>query len=86
MKTYLYPRNLTASASVWLWRLQDFLILTVAGMISLFMVMNLRSLLPAALTLCYGFLTIRIDESTILDNIRYASRFLIATVQYYEWR
>lgn len=43
-------------------------------------------MLPAAATLCYGFLTIRMDDTTILDFIRYAGRYFITTQQYYEWR
>ena len=36
--------------------------------------------------LLYGFLTIRMDDTTILDFIRYAGRYFITTQQYYEWR
>ena len=34
MRTYLYPQNLKASANLWLWSLRDFLILSIAILIS----------------------------------------------------
>ena len=43
-------------------------------------------MLPAALTLGYGFLTIRLDDATIVDFIHYAVRYFLTTQQYYEWR
>lgn len=43
-------------------------------------------MLPAALTLGYGFLTIRLDDATIVDFIYYAVRYFLTTQQYYEWR
>ena len=42
--------------------------------------------MPAAVTLCYGFLTIRMDDTTVLDFMRYAVKYLISTQQYFEWK
>lgn len=42
--------------------------------------------LPMALTLVYAFLTIRMEESTVLEFIFRAARFFITTQQYYEWK
>ena len=39
----------------------------------------------AAVTLCYGFLTIRMDDTTVLDFMRYAVKYLISAQQYFEW-
>lgn len=86
MRQYLYPHNLKATANMWLWSLKDFAILGVAALLSIVIVVNLRWLLPAAATLTYGFLTIRLDDTTILDFIKYAGRYLLTTQQYYEWR
>jgi hypothetical protein len=71
---------------MWLWGLRDFAILGIAAMLSVVALVKLGTMLPAALTLCFGFLTIRLEETTILDFIRWAARFLISTQQYYEWR
>lgn len=86
MTEYIYPKNLKATAQMWLWSLRDFAILAVAALISMVAIVELRLLLPAAATLCYGFLTIRMEDTTILDYIRYAGRYLLTTQQSYEWR
>ncbi len=86
MKHYLYPQNLKATADLWLWRLRDFVILAVAALLSALALVQLHLVFPAAVTLCYGFLTIRMDDTTVLDFMRYAVRYLISTQQYFEWR
>lgn len=84
MTHYIYPQNLKATANLWFWGLRDFAILGVAALLSMVALVELRFLLPAAATLCYGFLTIRMDDTTILDFIRYAGRYFITTQQHYE--
>lgn len=86
MTHYLYPQNLKAAANLWLWSLRDFAILSVAALLSIVILVELNILIPAAMSLCYGFLTIRMDDTTILDFIRYAVRYFLTTQQYYEWR
>lgn len=86
MTSYIYPQNLKATANLWFWSLRDFTILGVAALLSVVMLVQLHFMIPAAVTLCYGFLTIRMDDTTILDFIRYAVRYFISTQQYYEWR
>lgn len=75
MTHYIYPQNLKATANMWLWSLRDFAIMGVAALISIVILVELHLMLPAAATLCYGFLTIRMDDTTILDFIRYAGRY-----------
>lgn len=86
MTQYLYPQNLKATANLWLWSLKDFTILGVSLLLSIVVLVQFRWLIPIAVTLCYGFLTIRMDETTILDFIQYAVRYFISTQQYYEWK
>lgn len=86
MTHYLYPQNLKASANMWFWSLKDFCILGIAALLSILILVELHVLLPAAATLCYAFLTIRMDDTTIMDFLRYAARYFITTQQYYEWR
>jgi len=86
MKTYLYPQHLRASANLWLWNLRDFLILCIAVLISAVILLNSGVMLPGAVSLAYGFLTIRKDETAVLDSIGYGVRFFISGQQYYEWR
>ncbi len=86
MTQYLYPQNLKATANLWLWSLRDFAILGVAALLSVLILVQLRWIAPAALTLCYGFLTIRLDDTTVLDFLTYAVRYFITMQQYFEWR
>lgn len=86
MTHYLYPQNLKATANMWLWSLRDFAIMSIAALLSIVMMVQLRFMLPAAATLCFGFLTIRMEDTTVLDFIRYAARYFITAQQYYEWR
>ena len=86
MTQYLYPQNLRATANLWLWSLKDFCILGITALLSIVILVQTGILIPVAVTLCYGFLTIRLDETTILDFIKYAVKFFISTQQYFEWR
>lgn len=86
MITYLYPQDLKAKATLWLWGLRDFTVLCVAILVSAVILVNSGIMLPAALSLCFGFLTIRADDTTILDYIRNAARYFLTTQQYFEWR
>ncbi len=86
MTQYIYPQNLKAKANLWFWGLRDFVIICVAALISVVIVINAGLLLPAALTLCYAFLSIRIKETTVMENIGFAFRYFLTTQQHYEWR
>lgn len=86
MKEYLYPQNLKAKANLWLWNLKDFAIIGIGALLSIVALVNFGWMIPAVATLVYAFLTIRLDETTMLDYIKSAVKFLITTQQYYEWR
>ena len=86
MTTYLYPQNLKATANLWLWGLRDFAILCVAALLSVLALVQLHFMVPAAVTLCFAFLTIRMDDSTLLDFLKYAVLYFISSQQIYDWR
>lgn len=86
MTQYLYPQNLKATANLWLWSLKDFCILGIAALLSIVILVQTRFAVPVAVTLCYGFLTIRMDDTTVMDFMKYAVRYFISTQQYFEWR
>ena len=73
-------------ANLWMWSLKDFAVLSIAALLSIVALVQLRIMIPAAATLCCGFLTIRLDDTTILDFMKYAVRYFISTQQYFEWR
>ena len=86
MKTYLYPQNLKASANLWLWSLKDFAILVVAGLIAVLILVNTFVFIPVIAVLIYAFMTIRLEDITIMDFIRYAVKFFITTQQSFLWK
>ena len=86
MKTYLYPQNLKSTANLWLWSLKDFTIGIIAALVSAFILANTGVVVPAALTLLYAFLTIRLEENTVLDFIRNAIKYFVTTQQHFNWR
>ena len=86
MQTYLYPQNLKATANLWLWGLKDFTILIIAALLSVLVLVKTGVLLPVVAALIYAFMTIRLEDTTILDFIRWAVKFFITTQQYFEWR
>lgn len=66
--------------------MKDFIILCIAVLISVVLFVKLGWIIPAAITMCYAFLTIRKDEVTVLDYIKFAVRYFMTNQQYYEWR
>lgn len=86
MTQYIYPQNLKATANLWLWELRDFCIIGIAALLSVVILVYVQFFAPAVVTLCYAFLTIRMDDTTVLDYMKYAVKFLISTQQYFEWR
>lgn len=85
MTQYIYPKNLKASANLWLWNLRDFAVLCVGLLISVAALTQLRLVLPFALTAAFAFLSIRLEETTVLDYLRCAAKFLIFSQQTYTW-
>ena len=85
-KQYIYPQNMRASATLWLWSLKDFAIIVVGALFSAMALATTRILIPAVLTAAFAFLSIRSDETTILDFIKYAVRYFISTQQVYYWK
>ena len=83
---YIYPDNLTAKATLWLWELRDVGIIGVGLLISVFALAQLRFFVPIVLTALYAFLSIRFDGSSILDFIRYAAAFFFGRPQTFDWR
>lgn len=86
MTRYLFPHNLKAKANIWLWQLRDFAVIGIAILLSVIALVSFRWLVPTAITLCYAFLTVRLDDTSIMDYMRYAIRYFIVSPQYYEWR
>lgn len=85
-KVYIYPQNMRASATLWLWSLKDFAVIVIAALFSALVLATTHILIPAVITAAFAFLSIRSDDTTVLDFIKYAVKYFISTQQYYEWR
>ena len=85
-KQYIYPQNMRTQAKLWFWNLKDVIILAIALTMSVVSWAKLGFILPAALTLGYAFLSIRMDEYSVLDFIRRAWRYFVSTQQYFNWK
>lgn len=83
---FIYPQNMKAKANMWLWSLKDFAIIGIGALLSAVFLIYLHKLLLAGIVAVYAFMTIRLDETTVMDYIRYAFRYFITTQQYFEWR
>ena len=82
---FIYPENLKARATVWLWELRDVAIIGVGALLSVLILVQTGLLPPLVLTALYAFLSIRLEGASILDLLRYAVCFLLLKQQYYEW-
>lgn len=82
---YIYPDNLKSQAVLWLWQLRDIGIIGIGCLVSVFALAQLQLLLPIVATAVYAFLTIRFEDTSILDFICYACAFFITRRQFYEW-
>lgn len=86
MNTYIYPQNLKETPKLWFWGLKEITIGGVALLISIVALTQVGFVFPLVGTLVYAFLTIQLDDSSILDFIKRAARFFIFGQQFYIWR
>ena len=85
-KQYIYPHNMRTKVKLWFWTLKDLIILGVALTLSVVSWVKIGFILPAALTVVYGFLTMRFEDTSILDFIKTACRYFVGSQQYFEWK
>lgn len=74
-KLYIYPENMTAKATLWMWTLRD---LTISGTLLLMgflMFAYLHTSLVMVIGATYAFLAIRFGDICILDYLRHAAQF-----------
>lgn len=83
---YLYPDDLTARATLWLWTLRDMAFIGIGALLSALALTQTGLVLPLVITAVYAFLAIRHDGVSMLDFLRCAAAFFFFGQQYYEWR
>ena len=83
---YIYPDNLKAPPTLFLWMLKDLAVIGIGALISVFMMSQTGFALPVIVTLTYAFLAIRHEDLSILDFIKYAARYFFIEQQEYRWK
>ena len=83
---YIYPDNLSAKATLWLWELRDIGIIGVGLLLSVLALTQTGSMIPLVITAALAFLCIRHGGISMLDFLRYAAAFFFFRQQYYVWR
>ena len=86
MKTYIYPENLKANVKLWFWNVRDFIIICTGLILSVVVLVILWNVLPIAATASYAFLSLRADETSIIDYIFNAVKFFVTSQQLFLWR
>lgn len=82
---YIYPDNLEAKAMLWLWELRDVAVIGIALLLSVFALAQGAGFGLLICTALYAFLTIRVEDNSILSFLRFAAGFLFLQQQYFEW-
>ena len=75
MKTYIYPRNLSATPIQWLWSLPAVAGIALLGVVSVFSALYFRLWIPLYITITFAVMTIRVGENTILKMLKHSVQF-----------
>ena len=71
---------------LFLWRLKDLAKLGAGAIIAVVALAETGFTIPLIITIAYGFLAIRLDDTSILDFIRYAVNYFFIEQQEYRWQ
>ena len=82
---YIYPENLKSSPTLWLWKLKDIAYGTLFIVTGAVFLVYFKSPILLALAAVYLFLTIRFEETCILDFIRKAITYFLIKPQFFHW-
>lgn len=83
---YIYPDNLKAAPTLFLWRLKDLAAIGIGALISVLALSQIGLTIPIVITLAYAFLAIRFEDTSILDFLKYAVRYFFVEQQEYRWK
>lgn len=83
---YIYPENLKAAPTLFLWRLKDLAVIGIGALISVLALSQIGLTIPIVITLAYAFLAIRFEDTSTLDFLKYAVRYFFVEQQEFRWR
>ena len=84
-RIYIYPDNLNAKATLWLWQLRDLAVIGIGLLIAVLALTQLGLFLPMVLVAAYAFLSIYLDGLSVLDFLSFVVSFYITEQQIFEW-
>ena len=84
-RIYIYPDNLNAKATLWLWQLRDLAVIGIGMLIAVLALTQLGLFLPMVLVAAYAFLSIHLDGLSVLDFLSFVVSFYITEQQIFEW-
>ena len=84
-RIYIYPDNLNAKATLWLWQLRDLAVIGIGLLIAVLALTQLGLFLPMVLVAAYAFLSIHLDGLSVLDFLSFVVSFYITEQQIFEW-
>ena len=70
---------------LWLWPLRDVAIIGIGFILSVLALAQSGFLPPLVATFLFAFLSIRVEDASILDFLRYAIRYFLMGQQTYAW-
>lgn len=79
---YTYPHNMSAKATLWLWTLKDLSISGSCLLAGFFLFAEFSSCTVLVAGATYAFLTIRFDDTSILDFLRYCFCFFFGQQEF----
>ena len=71
---------------LFLCRLKDLAVIWISALISVFAMAQTGFTIPLIVTIGYGFLAIRFEDTSILDFIKYAVKYFFIEQQEYRWK
>ena len=84
-RIYIYPDNLNAKATLWLWQLRDLAVIGIGLLIAVLALTQLGLFLPMVLVAAYAFLSIHLEGLSVLDFLSFVVSFYITEQQIFEW-
>ncbi len=82
---YLYPNNLKAKPTLWLWQLKDVVIIGATALVAVVIYTQFNILNFLVMSALYALLSLRFDGMSIMDFIINSCHFFILQPQTYTW-
>ncbi len=83
---FIFPSNLKAKPKMWLWELRALALIGIGLLLSVLALSNGLGGAPLLATAVFGFLSIKVEDTSVLDFLRFAADFLVLKQQSYDWR